>query len=126
MNQFQFIRALFQQSSTEGSRSSALRPIGWALALFLSGMLASIALHAPGYVVLVMVVLCILTFVLYAVGFVFFMVRNPDALRSEWYSITKMQIQRGLSGDSAQGVLANKEVELLPGIDVQSEVGNQQ
>jgi hypothetical protein len=42
MLQMAFIRALFQQASAEGSRSTALKPLGWLVGMLCA---ASIALQ---------------------------------------------------------------------------------
>ncbi len=40
---------------------------------------------------------------MYMLSYLYFMFKDPDALRSENYSLEKLAIQRGLAGDSTSG-----------------------
>lgn len=56
----------------------------------------------------------------YVGGFAFFMVKDPDALRSESYKLKKMQIERGLIGDSTQGLHQVSTDDSAPALPVSS------
>ena len=47
-----------------------------------------------------------LTLLLFGFGYVFFMFKDSDALRSERYSLSKMAIEKGLIGDDIKGLLS--------------------
>lgn len=70
----------------------------------MSGLLGAIQLDAPERVVDPLVILVVVAFVaeLLAYGY-FLFTGNTDALRSERFTIKKMQIERGLLGDSLSG-----------------------
>lgn len=74
------------------------------LGLSLSGLLGAIQLDAPERVVNPLMILVVVAFgaELLAYGY-FLFTGNTDALRSERFTIKKMQIERGLLGDSVSG-----------------------
>lgn len=106
MPQVHLINALLQQASASGTKSTALKPLGWMLAILLSGTMTSFYINTPQWLGLTLLVLSVITFLLYFYAYVYFMHNDRDALRSEKYSLEKMAIQRGLIGDDISGVLS--------------------
>jgi hypothetical protein len=49
------------------------------------------------------VFLCVFL-LLFLVSYIYFGIKNPDYLRSEQYSLSKMAIERGLLGDNLTGL----------------------
>jgi hypothetical protein len=47
MLQMAFIRALFQQASAEGSRSTALKPLGWLVGMLCAASIALFSFSTP-------------------------------------------------------------------------------
>ena len=43
-------------------------------------------------------------------GFIYLLFKNPDALRSEHYSLSKLAMEKGLLGDSVRGLLESQTV----------------
>jgi hypothetical protein len=106
---FQFIRAILQQSSTTASRSTALNPLMLMTGVLGSATLTSFLLQAPTWASIVFATFTGLPILLFLVAYIFFMIRDPDALRSERYSIQKMAIEKGLIGDDLHGLLEPTE-----------------
>lgn len=103
------MRSLFQQASAQGSRSTALNPLGWAFATVLSALIGATMAKAPSSVTVLLSVLSILVLLVYLFAYVYFMFKNPDALRSEKFTLSKMAIERTVTGDSLKGF---REVEV--------------
>lgn len=101
----QIVRSLLQQAHGAGSRSSALAPLAWLVGILVAGAVASARFDASGWVLSTLVGLSGLSVLIYLAAFLFLMFRDRDALRSERYSLQKLAIERGLLGDSTQGVL---------------------
>src|SRR4051812_35339756 len=99
----ELIQSLLQQASAQGSRSTAMNPISWALAILLSSLLGSVGVGAPGWVTVMLAVFTSVTMLLYLGAYVYFMVKNSDALRSERFTLSKMAIQNSLRGDTLRG-----------------------
>jgi hypothetical protein len=74
-----------------------------------SATLTSFALHAPTWASIVFATFTGLPLLLFLAAYIFFMTRDPDALRSERYSIQKMAIEKGLIGDDLHGLLEPTE-----------------
>ena len=96
--------SFLQQSSVRGTRSNALGQTTWALALMVVGFLVAqqIGLPAWGLILFgVMTTVLVLNFL--ALNW-FFALKNPDALRSERFILTKMAIrQKDFKGDNLIG-----------------------
>jgi hypothetical protein len=110
------------------SRSSVINPLQWTLVILLFGILALVGFRAPEWVLICFVGVFVVTFFLLGYAYVFFMYRNPAALRSEKYSLAQQFIERKLIGDSQSGTMIvdfDRDTELpiangLPATDIQS------
>lgn len=98
-----FIAAL-SRSAASGSKTTALAPLHGVLALCLGSALAAVWLQAPPLVVWLFVAFSGLVLILEVGAYLYLLVRDRDALRSERYSLEKMRLERGLMGDSLTGV----------------------
>lgn len=101
----QFINALLQQASHDGSRSTVLKPLGFILTVFLSAILLSFYIKAPSWLGITLTVIMVIIMILFVYAYLYFMKADPDALRSEKYSLQKMQIEKGIFGDDSRGVV---------------------
>jgi hypothetical protein len=59
---------------------------------------------APAWLTIGLGICALVNFLLFGCAYIFFMVKDPDALRSESYSLQKLALQKGLFGDSIQGL----------------------
>ena len=73
------------------------------LALVIAALLSSIPLNAPDWVLILLGVSSVVVLVLEVVVYVYLLFNDPDALRSERFTIEKMRIERGLMGDTVSG-----------------------
>lgn len=102
---------LFQKALTQGRRSSALSPLGWAFAASLAGLVWSLGESPPMWVPVFLAWVSGGLAALYAIAFVYLLIKDPDSLRSETYSLEKMAIQHGLYGDSQTGLIRGDRIE---------------
>lgn len=117
MVEFQVIKSILEHATVNGSRSTVLKTIFGLISLLVSAALLGIWINAPNWVIIILVGCLLLSIGLFLFAFIYFMFRNPDALRSEKYSLQKMAIERGLVGDSLQGLVQPDEIKgslLLP------------
>lgn len=106
------IKWLARQADIGQSRTSTVNPLQWALVILLVGMIMLLVVGAPPWLIILLAVLVAAVFVAFCVSFFFLLFKNPDALRSETYSLSKYAIDKGLYGDSLVGV---HEMLELPG-----------
>ena len=99
----ELIRSLFQQASAQGSRSTVLNPIAWAFATVLSAMIGTSIVHAPPWTTVTLAIFAGVILIVFIVAYLYFMVKDPDALRSEKFTLSKMAIERSVIGDSLIG-----------------------
>ena len=99
-----FIKTLLQQSSIGQSRSSALNPLQWVLVILLTGVVICPLVNAPSWLLIILVGLTVGIVILIATSYVYFMLKNSDALRSEHYTLSKIALEKGLVGDNLRGL----------------------
>lgn len=112
----EMLRQFFEQAMSSGGRSTALKPLGWLLGILVFGLLAAPQVGLPEWVVVAFAAFAGLAALLYLGAYVYFMCRNPDALRSEKFTIEKMAIEHQLVGDSARGIT---KVDGLPSASIE-------
>src|SRR2546428_4926911 len=95
MPTIKLIEALLQQAIAEGSRSTALKPLGWLLAMLLPSTLFSAWQKSPSWLTVFLATVSVVVFAVYIGAFLYLLVHDRDALRSETYSLRKMAIQHG-------------------------------
>ena len=61
-----------------------------------------------------------ITFLVYLAFYIYFALTDPDALRSESYSIQKLALEKGFLGDSIIGDVRRKDIPLENLIDQDS------
>lgn len=98
-------RELLTRATADGSRTNALNHLHWLLIAFAAIIAALFAAGVPMFLIYVFTVFECAVFIAYLVTHFWFMVKNPDALRSEKFTIQKMAIERGLYGDSTSGMM---------------------
>jgi hypothetical protein len=101
----EMFRQFLEQANASGSRSTALKPLGWLLGILMFGLLGGAQVGLPLWALVVLAVFVCLAGLLYLGAYLYFMMKNPDALRSEQYAINKLAIEKQLVGDNVQGVM---------------------
>jgi hypothetical protein len=99
------IKALLEEVSGNVSRSTVLKPLGWALAVFVPATIVTAFLQLAPWLVGMFAGLTGFTSALYLSAYVFCLFRDRDALRSERYSLQKLAIEKQLIGDDRAGIL---------------------
>jgi hypothetical protein len=105
----ELFRSLSQQAQMNGSKSTALSPLGWALAILVSGLLGSLYYRAPSGVMIFFGASIAVVLISYLAAYFIFLARSPDYLRSERYSLSKMAIEKSLRGDNISGATEQDE-----------------
>ena len=96
--------SFLHQSSARGTRSTALGQMTWALALMVVGFLVGQQVGLPTWGLVLFGVMTTVLLVNFLALNWFFALKNPDALRSERFILTKMAIrQKNFQGDNLIG-----------------------
>lgn len=98
------IKAFMQQANATGSKSTILKPLGWMMAICISATLTSTYFKSETYIVNIFLGFSILTMILYFTTYIYCLINDRDALRSETYSIQKMALEKGFVGDNMSGI----------------------
>jgi hypothetical protein len=77
--------------------------------LLIVGLLGSVSVHAQHWVQAFFAVMAGVTFITFIGAYVYFAAKNPDALRSEGFTIQKLAIEHRLVGDKGAGVFPDDE-----------------
>ena len=84
------------RASVTGSRSTALQPLHWLLGLMLTATLGAVQVDAPMRLVVFLSACSGVAFLLECGAYVYFLRKDPDALRSEHFTLEKMRLERVL------------------------------
>lgn len=98
------MRAFLSQASSTGSRSTALQPLVWLIAILISGLLYAATRAVPEWVLIALAIFLGIAIFLYMTTYGYFALKNVDALRSEKYTLSKMAIEKNLIGDNRVGL----------------------
>jgi len=70
--------------------------------------------EAPDWIMITLVVLLISTVVMYLLIYLYYAIKNPDSLRSEKFTLSKMAIEKNLIGDDLSGLSEMPEFDERP------------
>jgi hypothetical protein len=106
-------KALMAIMNADGSRSSALASLSWSTLILVGGLFGAWKAGAPIWIQVVFVILIVANQFVFLRAYRFLLLKDRDALRSERYSLSKMQIERGMVGDNAVGLMKDETSEKL-------------
>ena len=100
------VSALQEQMNATLSRSDALKPLAWLVVILTTTAVLLVYVAAPAWLLILTACLLAGAIAQYFIAFGFCLIKDRDALRSETYSLHKIAIEHGLTGDSITGVIA--------------------
>jgi hypothetical protein len=109
-NFLQLLSALREQMNATLWRSDVLKPLAWLIGVLMLAMVILALGQAPNWLLILMAVLLLAIVALYGGAYVFCLLNDRDALRSEKYSLHKMAIEHRLIGDNSSGLFEAEEV----------------
>jgi hypothetical protein len=104
MDPTQLLAALRSQITGTFSRTDVLVPLVMLVGMLLIALLILVAEKAASWLVIVMLAIFVVVIFLYGFAYLYCLFRNIDALRSDKFVLAKNAIDRGLLGDSLQGL----------------------
>ena len=126
MPPIELFRSLLQQATAQGSRANALNPLAWAFGLSLSALL--VAARISQWLLVLLGVAVAGTGIAFLVAYFILLFVDRDALRSERFTLSKLAIENGVTGDSLRGFTALDigDQNILPAPAETSEHGERQ
>ena len=85
-------------------RSDLLKPLAWLIGILLFALAVLAYVKAPDWMLMWIAVAILALVALYGVAYVFCLIVDRDALRSESYSLNKYAITHQMIGDSSTGM----------------------
>jgi hypothetical protein len=105
MPSVELIRSFLERADAQGSRSTVLTPLGWLTAMLLSGFIAVLIIQAPLWATTSIGITLGVCVFLYLAAYTYFAFKNPELLRSEKFTLSKMAIERSITGDNLSGLV---------------------
>ncbi|MEQ4624759.1 hypothetical protein [Providencia manganoxydans] len=98
-----WMSSLFGQANHAGEKSTVIHPLLWLIGIFMSALVIGAYFTTSQFIVIgIFVLLCIMLCFFIAV-YGYCLIKNPDYLRSEKWSIQKMAIENRIVGDDITG-----------------------
>jgi hypothetical protein len=82
--------------------------------LVLAGAVGSFAEHAPAWFTIILAVVLLSAVAAYLGAYLYLLKVDRDALRSERFTLSKMAIEKSVTGDDVAGFLTEESKALLP------------
>lgn len=98
------VRELLSRSTADGSRTNVLNHLQWMIAALIAVLVSASLFGISEKLIWLFAVLLCVFIICYLITHFYFMFKNPDALRSEKFTIQKMALERGLIGDNVIGM----------------------
>jgi len=111
MPKIAMLKQFLSQASARVLRSSVLGPLAWMTVILITAILLSVFFKTPFFITTILVIFICLIILLFIASYIYFMIKDPDFLRSETYSIQKLAIERGIVGDNLLGIIERDNLE---------------
>ncbi len=106
MQSFQaLVSSLREQFHATLSRSDVLKSLWWLFWPLLTATITSFSFSTPLWFSIFLTICLGLVMGLYLFAYSFCLLKNPDGLRSERYSLEKMAIEHSVVGDDLSGII---------------------
>lgn len=97
------LRLFMQQASAQGARSTALNALLVSSGTLLSALMVAAYLEADQWVMVLVSVMIGVNFAAFIFAYMFLLFKDRDALRSERFTLSKMAMEKSLTGDTLAG-----------------------
>jgi hypothetical protein len=108
MPPIEYVLSLLRQSTSgRGSRSTAMKDLNWLVAAVLAALVALVAAKADLWIIIAVLILLVAVIGRWLWAHHSFAERDPDLLRSEWYSLERIALEQKetLRGDDRTGLV---------------------
>jgi hypothetical protein len=101
----QLVSTLREQMNATLSRSDVLRPLSWLIGILAVMTLGLVAAKAEQWTIAVGMILLVVSILIYGGAYLYCLLHDRDALRSEKYTLQKLAIEHGYFGDNRTGLI---------------------
>jgi hypothetical protein len=107
----EWLRHFFDAAKVDSTKSSALAPLQWLTGICFAGGIGVTYATGSAWIAALSILLPVGLAIFYCWAYVWHMKNNPDALRSEKYSLHKIAMEKGLIGDNMTGMRPDEETD---------------
>jgi hypothetical protein len=120
----ELLRSFLQQATATGARSTVLTDLRWFIGLIAAALLIASKYETTSSIIIVLSSILTLASLLYIAAYIYFAIRSPDALRSEKFTLSKMAIEKSITGDNLSGLIdpATSQRQLSPSVTQKEDV----
>lgn len=101
----EIIKELLQKSDASGSKSTILKPLSWFISIIIIGLILAINNEAPNWIIILFAIILSILVIVFIGSYIYCLIYDKDAIRSEKFSIQKLAIEKGLIGDNLIGII---------------------
>lgn len=98
------------EANQSGYKSTILRPLYGIGVLCIAACIACFAFKVPDWIGIVFAIISFVIFGVAIFAYIYCLIKDRGALRSEWHSINQMAIQHGLLGDDTSGATTGQTI----------------
>lgn len=102
-------QSFLSEATAKGARSTALHSLQWMLGILLSALPMIIWAKGPSWLLIGIGCSALVVLTLFVFAYTYLLLNQPDALRSEQFSLSKLAIEKGLIGDNVAGLIQISE-----------------
>lgn len=105
MDRLEIIKFLFRQADSIRSKSTTMNPLAWLILILISSIFLSFKVDAPIWLSKTLAIFAGFAVLLYFFAYIYFMLTDPEYLRTEKFVLRKKEIEKGYFGDNITGVI---------------------
>jgi hypothetical protein len=94
---------MFLQAGGRQARSNVISTLGIFLTVMTGGLISAAYVDAEWWIKALFALGLWLGIVLYLSAYVYFAIKDPELLRSEQFTLSKMALEKGMIGDTEKG-----------------------
>lgn len=108
------IKQFLQHAEAKGSKATAVTPAGWITAATIAAFLGALKFSPHPYVLIGLGAAMGAAIINFFASYWYFVLNNPEMLRSEKFTLTKLAIEHSAKGDNVTGIIDRVDLPRLP------------
>ena len=101
----EMLKSFLEHYSAKGTKANVLKPVGWIISVLIFANIYVFYINLPIWVCILFTIFSSLAILLFIFSYIYCLLTDKDALRSESFTIQKLAIEKGFVGDNIIGKL---------------------
>lgn len=119
------LRLFLRQADALVSRSTTLDPLRWLIIILAAAIFLSFYLGCFTWIIIIFAILTVLVVIIFLIVYIYFMLKNPECLRTEKYLLRKTEIEKGYFGDNVTGQIERDTINPTGMLDYNTTKGSE-